>query len=129
EVYQCYDPFNVQRSRRRDQGRLPGEVPGSGARPALQEAFPHRGIAVAHISTWRHAQAGQPLMKEGEPGDEFCILAEGEVKVTKRGRLLSVLGAGEPVGEMAYLPKNDKRRGAGGTLSPEADIIYIQPAN
>jgi len=83
---------------------------------------------VAHISTWRHAQAGQPLMKESEPGDEFCILAEGEVKVTKRGRLLSVLGAGEPFGEMAYLSKNDKRRGADVTVSAEADIIYIPTA-
>ena len=67
-------------------------------------------------------------MKEGEPGDEFCILAEGEVKVTKRGRLLSVLGAGEPFGEMAYLSKNDKRRGADVTVSAEADIIYIPTA-
>src|SRR5437870_1544095 len=32
---------------------------------------------VARISSWRHADAGQTLMKEGEPGENFCILAEG----------------------------------------------------
>jgi serine/threonine protein kinase len=83
---------------------------------------------VAHISTWRHMEPGQALMKEGEPGDEFCILAEGEVKVTKRGKLLSALGPGEPFGEMAYLSKKDKRRGADVTVSAEADIIYIPTA-
>jgi len=83
---------------------------------------------VAHISTWRHVDAGQVLMKEGEPGNEFCILAEGEVKVTKRGKLLNVLGAGEPFGEMAYLSKKDKRRGADVTANAEANIIYIPTA-
>ena len=50
---------------------------------------------VARISTWRHADAGQTLMKEGEPGADFCILAEGEAKVTRRGKLLGVVRAGE----------------------------------
>src|SRR5207249_2413184 len=51
---------------------------------------------VARISTWRQAAEGEALMKEGEPGDFFCILARGQVKVTKNGRLLNLLGAGEP---------------------------------
>ena len=66
---------------------------------------------VVRISTWRHAPAGETLMKEGEPGDYFCILAQGEVKVTKRGRLLNVLRAGEPFGEMAYLSQGERRVG------------------
>jgi eukaryotic-like serine/threonine-protein kinase len=80
---------------------------------------------VARISTWRHAPAGETLMKEGELGDYFCILAQGEVKVTKRGRLLNLLRAGEPFGEMAYLSRNEHARGADVTVAADASIISV----
>jgi len=80
---------------------------------------------VAHISTWRHADAGQTLMKEGEPGADFCILADGEVKVTKRGKLLGVVRPGECFGEMAYLAKKDNRRGADVTVTAESSVIAV----
>ncbi len=84
---------------------------------------------VARISTWRHADAGQTLMKEGEPGADFCILAEGEAKVTRRGKLLGVVRAGECFGEMAYLAKKDNRRGADVTVSAEAAVISVPTAS
>jgi len=31
------------------------------------------------------------IMKEGERGDYFCVIADGQVKVTKRNKLLNVL--------------------------------------
>jgi len=80
---------------------------------------------VARISTWRHAPAGEVLMKEGEAGDYFCILAQGEVKVTKRGRLLNLLRSGEPFGEMAYLSKKEHARGADVTVAADASIISV----
>jgi serine/threonine protein kinase len=80
---------------------------------------------VARISTWRHAPAGETLMREGEPGDYFCILAQGEVQVTKRGRLLNVLRAGEPFGEMAYLSRKEHARGADVAASADASIICV----
>ena len=81
---------------------------------------------VARISTWRHAAPGETLMKEGEPGDYFCILAQGEVRVTKGGKLLNLLRAGEPFGEMAYLSKGDKHaRGADVTVAADASIIAV----
>ena len=80
---------------------------------------------VARISTWRHAPAGEALMKEGEPGDYFCILAQGEVKVSKHGKLLNVLRAGEPFGEMAYLSRKEHARGADVTVAADASIIAV----
>src|SRR3970282_1643887 len=38
---------------------------------------------VARVSTWRHASAGEVLMREGDTGDFFCVLAQGQVKVTR----------------------------------------------
>src|SRR5438046_3083355 len=70
------------------------------------------------------------MMKEGEPADFFCILARGQVKVTKNGRLLNLLGAGEPFGEMAYLSHKDRApRGADITVASNADIISVPTQN
>jgi serine/threonine protein kinase len=80
---------------------------------------------VARMSAWRNAKAGELLMKEGEAGDFFCILAEGQVKVTKKGRLLNLLRAGEPFGEMAYLSKGANVRGADVSVVHEANIISV----
>src|SRR5687767_5119744 len=80
---------------------------------------------VTHISTWRHAPAGETLMKEGEPGDYFCILAQGEVKISKRGKVLNHLRAGQPFGEMAYLSKREQARGADVTVAEDASIISV----
>ncbi|MDH5352248.1 MAG: serine/threonine-protein kinase, partial [Betaproteobacteria bacterium] len=46
---------------------------------------------VARISHWRAAATGEVLMKEGEPGSFFCILAEGEVRVSRKGKTLTHL--------------------------------------
>ncbi len=80
---------------------------------------------VARISAWRTAGAGEVLMREGEAGDTFCILAQGEVKVTRKGRLLNLLQAGECFGEMAYLQKGAHVRGADVTVMANAKIISI----
>jgi CRP-like cAMP-binding protein len=80
---------------------------------------------VARISTWRHAAVGELLMKEGEPGDFFCILAAGQVKVTRKAKLLNLLRAGEPFGEMAYLSKGEHVRGADVTVMHDANIISV----
>jgi len=80
---------------------------------------------VARISAWRAAKAGDVLMKEGESGTYFCILAEGQIKVTKKAKLLNVLNAGECFGEMAYLQKAGQRRGADVTVMTDAKIISV----
>lgn len=84
---------------------------------------------VAHMASWRLAAEGELLMKEGAPGDFFCILAEGEVKVTKRGKLLNLLRTGEAFGEMAYLSKTAQMRGADVTVMGNARIITVPTTN
>jgi serine/threonine protein kinase len=80
---------------------------------------------VARISNWRVAAAGELLMKEGEPGSFFCILADGEVRVSRKGKLLNILHAGECFGEMAYLSKDEHLRGADVTVMTESKIISV----
>jgi serine/threonine protein kinase len=60
---------------------------------------------VMRISNWEYCKPGKALMFEGETGDFFCLLASGEVKVIKQGKLLNILSAGECFGEMAYISR------------------------
>jgi serine/threonine protein kinase/predicted metal-binding protein len=80
---------------------------------------------VARISAWRHARTGEVIMKEGEHGDYFCVIADGQVKVTKRNKLLNVLRSGECFGEMAYLQKGAHVRGADVTVMSDCKIVSV----
>jgi len=80
---------------------------------------------VARMSTWHQAAAGEQLMTEGDPGTYFCLLADGQVKVTKRGKLLNILGTGECFGEMAYLSKAAHLRGADVTALEDSKVVSV----
>jgi serine/threonine protein kinase len=75
---------------------------------------------VLRISSWQDAAPGTALIRQGDPGNFFCILASGEVKVTKRNRLLNILNAGECFGEMSYLSRQTNER--------SADVISLSPS-
>ena len=80
---------------------------------------------VMRISTWDTVPAGKIIMQDGEKGEFFCILASGEVKVTKRRKLLNVLTPGECFGEMAYLSKSGNQRSADVSTISDARLIRI----
>jgi serine/threonine protein kinase len=84
---------------------------------------------VLRISTWESFKAGTAILHEGDAGDSFCILASGEVKVTKRKKLLNLLTPGECFGEMAYLSKTGKARSADVSTLSDARIINIRMAD
>lgn len=58
---------------------------------------------LVHAGHWERLPAHHPIIREGEGGDSLFMLTHGEVKVTKQGRLLNVLRAGECFGEMSYI--------------------------
>ncbi len=80
---------------------------------------------VLRLSKWRRLRQGDALMREGEPGDHFCVLAEGEVKVTKQNKLLNVISAGECFGEMAYLHPERSARSADVSAMGDGLVIVI----
>jgi eukaryotic-like serine/threonine-protein kinase len=79
---------------------------------------------VMRISNWVRYPAGSSVVAEGEAGTVFFVMASGEVKVTKQGKLLNILKAGECFGEMAYLGKRHFQRSA--TVSAVNDIAVIE---
>ena len=46
---------------------------------------------------------GATLIREGERGREFIVIADGTVRVTRNGKEVSVLGAGDFIGEIALI--------------------------
>jgi eukaryotic-like serine/threonine-protein kinase len=81
---------------------------------------------VLHISNWHRIAAGTALIREGETGTSFFILAAGEVKVSKSDRVLNVLKAGECFGEMAYLGRREFKRSASVASTSEITVIEIK---
>ena len=81
---------------------------------------------VMRISAWENLPANTLIMQEGEKGEFFCILASGEVKVTKHKKLLNVLASGECFGEMAYLGRSGRERGADVSTLSDAQVITIR---
>jgi serine/threonine protein kinase len=80
---------------------------------------------VLRISNWVSHAGGSPIVAEGEVGTAFFILAAGEVKVTKQGKLLNVLRAGECFGEMAYLGKRQFQRTASVSAVNDVTVITV----
>jgi CRP/FNR family cyclic AMP-dependent transcriptional regulator len=50
-----------------------------------------------------HLREGRVLVREGQPGREFFVLVDGAVRVSRNGRTVADLGAGDWFGEIALL--------------------------
>jgi len=80
---------------------------------------------VVRFSTWASVTPGTVVMKDGEPGEFFCFLVDGELRVTKKGRILSVLSPGDCFGEMAVIGRGPHMRGADVVAETEAKVVTI----
>ena len=80
---------------------------------------------VLRFSEWRSVPPGETIMRDGDDGDFFCFLADGELKVTKHGRILNLLTAGDCFGEIAVIGKNSPPRAADITALTQATIVEV----
>ena len=75
---------------------------------------------VLRFSSWRSVPPDEAIIRDGTSGDFFGFVAEGELKVTKNGRILNLLTSGDCFGEMAVISKSVQTRGA--------DVIALLPS-
>jgi eukaryotic-like serine/threonine-protein kinase len=78
------------------------------------------------LAQWQSYPAGITVMRENEIGEYFCVVLAGEVKISRQGRTITILGPGECVGEMAYLRKADGKRGADVVAAEELQLLTIR---
>ena len=81
---------------------------------------------VLRISEWAKFPTGKVLVKEGDVGSSFFLLTEGEVYVTKTGKMLTALNKGDCFGEMAYIDKANAQRSASIVAAMPVTIIKIK---
>jgi CRP-like cAMP-binding protein len=67
-------------------------------------------VQLAKVTEDLEVEAGKVLAREGEIGQEFFVIVDGEVSVTKDGEEIRTLGPGDFFGEIALL--QDVRRTA-----------------
>ena len=82
---------------------------------------------VLRISEWRKVPEGECILRDGESGRTFYILAQGTVRVVKQGRLLSLLHRGDCFGEMAHLSEHEFVRSTDVIAKNDTVLIEIDP--
>jgi CRP-like cAMP-binding protein len=80
--------------------------------------------AVAILAREQPRKAGDVLMLEGEPGDEFYVIAEGTVRIEKGGRTLRSMTAGGYLGEIALVEK--RPRSATATCTSDVTLLALR---
>ena len=89
--------------------------------------FPENELwEVLKISKWAKFKPDTALIKEGDHGDSFYILAGGYVRVTRGKKTLSVLTAGDCFGEMSYLAHDKEATHRSATVTTTSDTIVIK---
>ena len=79
---------------------------------------------VARLAVRMREPAGELLIKEGEPGHEFLIVLEGQVEIGHGDRVVTTLGPGAYLGEVALLDERAQRT-AWATARTPVTIAFI----
>ena len=76
------------------------------------------------IGQWHRLPAGTTVVREGDPGDGFFILAAGEVLVSRAGYALETLVPGHCFGEILYFEGSSTRRTT--TIAATTAVILME---
>ncbi|WP_153145277.1 serine/threonine-protein kinase [Dechloromonas sp. H13] len=78
------------------------------------------------FADWQHVAPGTAIMRDGEPGNFFCFVADGTLTVSKNGRKLDTLASGDCFGEMAVISRHGNVRSADVIAENAASIVTIR---
>lgn len=70
---------------------------------------PRQLTDVAEKMSKRHYAAGETIIRKGDPGEEFFLVSDGEVEISRADREVASLGPGDFFGEVALIsgePRN-----------------------
>ena len=76
------------------------------------------------ISAWRTIPAGTVIIREGDPGQSFYLLIEGEVDVSLHKKSIATIQRGNCFGELLYF--TDKVAHRTTTITSRADITVVE---
>lgn len=82
---------------------------------------------VAEITTEVTVPAGTVLAREGHAGHDAFVIVSGNVDISVGGHKVGTAGAGEMVGELALILRDERQ--ATVTAADEVDIMVIEPGH
>jgi MFS family permease len=88
-------------------------------KPLPASTIDHLASSLAAV----HATAGSEIIREGEAGDRFYVIASGEVEVSASGEQIGTLGPGDYFGEIALL--RDVPRTATVTAKDDVELFAL----
>ncbi len=78
------------------------------------------------IATWKTIAPQTVLIREGETGESFYFLVEGEVDVTLFTKLLATVKAGRCFGELLYFAERSQRRTSTVTARTPITVMEVK---
>jgi tRNA A-37 threonylcarbamoyl transferase component Bud32 len=72
-------------------------------------------------------RAGNQLVGEEDPGYSFFVLVRGQMRMTRRGTLLAIRGAGESIAEISFLRRSGARRFTTAAAVTDCTIVEFDP--
>ena len=79
------------------------------------------------MGRWFNLRSGTELVGEGDPGYSFFVVVRGQVRISRRGTLLAIRGAGECIAESSFLLKSAARRFASVEAVTDCAVVEFSP--
>jgi CRP-like cAMP-binding protein len=76
--------------------------------PLFEDLSRKELVQLARASEDLEVAPGKVLCNEGEVGQEFFVIIDGKVEVTRKGKRVAMRGGGEFVGEIALLEETPR---------------------
>ena len=81
------------------------------------------------ITTWKKLPQGAVIIREGDQGDCFYVLADGEVMVSRHGKSLNALKRGDCFGEMLYFRATTTQRKTSVIATTPVTVVEIKASS
>ncbi len=81
----------------------------------------------AAMGRWFDLRSGMPLVGEGDQGYSFFVVVRGQVRISRKGTLLAIRGAGECIAESSYLLKSAARRFSSVEAVTDCTVVEFSP--
>ena len=81
----------------------------------------------ARMGRWFDLRSGMALVGEGDPGYSFFVVVRGQVRITRKGTLMAIRGAGECIAESSFLLKSAARRFASVEAVTDCSVVEFSP--
>ncbi len=128
--YPTWTDFSLELSNLGDNMMPAGVIPDSVKYVALKKVPMLSGLPdselweLALAGKWTEVPAKRTIVKENDKGLSFFLVGKGQVKVTRKGRLLNTLDERECFGEMAYIRGGDIPRHA--TVESQTELLLAE---